>query len=112
MSPCPRWTLGTIRIQSASSNDCAYQDKSSQNQEQHERETHLASSNPSPGTRTPFCNQEAKCMACTQTDTGQKSPLFTSEPVIVLDVVCVGEEWVERKKWESVEIGVPRECYV
>lgn len=45
-------------------------------------------------------------------DASEKSPLFTLYPVVIPHVVCIGKQWIERKKWERIEMCVPRESDV
>ena len=41
--------------------------------------------------------KKAESMACAKRHTGQKSPFFTLQPVIILDKIRIGEQWVEVK---------------
>lgn len=42
----------------------------------------------------------------------EKCPFFADEPLVVFDVVGVGEDGVQRQKWDSVQVGVPRNRYM
>lgn len=43
-------------------------------------------------------------MARTKRDASQKRPLLTADPVVVLDVVCIGQQRVQAQKRGRVEV--------
>ena len=47
-------------------------------------------------------------MTCAKGDASEKSPFFALYPVVVPYVVCIGKQGIERKKWERIEMCVPR----
>lgn len=72
-------------------------------------ETHLVSGYPCPRACAPFRDEEAQCVACAEGHASQEGPLLADEPFIVLDVVCIGQERIERQEGDRVE--VPPEGY-
>ena len=52
---------------------------------------HLLSCYPCTCSRMPFGDQETQGMASTKGNTGQESPLLADKPLIILDVVRVGQ---------------------
>ena len=46
-------------------------------------------------------------MTGTQRNTCKERPFFALQPVVVLDVVRVGENGVEGEEWDSIQVGVP-----
>ena len=63
-----------------------------------DRHTHLASRNPRLCLCTPTCYQEAQGVTSTEQDTSEEGPLLTFYPVVVSDVVRIGQQRVE---WEE-----------
>ena len=43
----------------------------------------------------PFGDQETQGMASTEGNTGQESPLLAHKPLVILDVVRVGQKGIE-----------------
>jgi hypothetical protein len=69
---------------------------------------HLLGRNPCLRSSAPLCDQKTESMTSTQRNTRQKSPLFAFQPLIILDVVCIGQKRIEREERNCVEISVPR----
>ena len=51
-------------------------------------------------------------MAQAEGDAGEEGPLLALEPVVVLDVVRVGEDWIEGEEGDRVEVRVPGQADV
>ena len=70
-------------------------------------ETDLASRYPGLCASVPSRDEEAEGMTQAEGDAGEEGPLLALEPVVVLDVVRVGENGVEGEEWDSIQVGVP-----
>lgn len=66
--------------------------------------THLTSRNPCPCLCTPTRYQKTQGMAGTKQNTCEEGPLLTPQPLVVLDVVGIGEQRVEWKKRDCVYV--------
>ena len=75
-------------------------------------ETDLASRYPGLCASVPSRDEEAEGMAQAEGDAGEEGPLLALEPVVVLDVVRVGEDWIEGEKGDRVEVRVPGQADV
>lgn len=76
------------------------------------RFTHLARGDPGLRPGIPLCEQETERVPQSQGHAREKGPLFTLQPVVVLDVVRIREERVETQEGDSVQVGVPRQADV
>ncbi len=46
-------------------------------------------------------------MTDTKSHTSQERPLFTNEPLIILDKVCISKEWVKREERIAIDMTLP-----
>jgi hypothetical protein len=69
-----------------------------------DRDTHLASRNPRLCLCTPTCYQEAQGVTSTEQDTSEEGPLLTFYPIVVLDVVRIGQQRVEWEERDSIQV--------
>ena len=68
---------------------------------------HLFCGYPCTSSRVPFRDEETQCVAGTKSNTGQKSPFFADEPLVILNIVCISEEWIQRNKRISIDVFLP-----
>jgi hypothetical protein len=75
-----------------------------------ETENHIAHATSLDG-RSRACippgDQKAEGMAGTKGDAGKESPLLAPDPVVVLDIIRVGEKGIKRECGERVDVKVP-----
>ena len=75
-------------------------------------ETDLASRYPGLCASVPSSDEEAEGMDKAEGDEGEEGQLLDMEPVVVLDIVCVGENWIEGEEGDRVEVRVPGQADV
>lgn len=45
-------------------------------------------------------------MSNTESDASQERPLFALDPVVVLDVICICEDGIQRQEGDSVQVCI------
>jgi hypothetical protein len=69
---------------------------------------YLSGGDPCFGSSTPSCDQERKRMSGTQDHACKERPLFRADPIIIPDIVCICQQWVERQNRQGVDVVEPR----
>jgi hypothetical protein len=67
-------------------------------------ETHLTSCNPGLCLCTPTGHQEAQGVTGAEQDASEKGPLLASQPFVIFDIVRIGQQRVERKERDGIQV--------